>query len=254
MNKLKSLQQSQQIHSAIEHWYQRPFGQMIAALQYKQMQSILPRIFGNVVVQLGGPVAPLFVEQAQVHTPLYMNHRLLSNVSVQQVVTDFAQLPLLPNSTDAAIVVHVLEALAEPKLCLQQIHQALKPNGLLIVFGFNRWHCWRLLGLEQPIANANYLSAGLVRRWLRMLDLTVVSTKTLGFRPSFLSASVAKRLVFFEAVGQLSLNGMGAVYMIVARKNVLARHKMPTRWSWRRRWNVKGAVEPTTRNPYFREV
>ena len=160
-------------------------------------------------------------------------------------------LPVMSDSIDVVVLPHVLEFEAEPHQALREAERVLVPEGHLVITGFNPWS---LLGLRRLLPGSrdvpwsgSFISHGRLKDWLALLGLDVVSSASRFFRPPLRHAGAMERLRFMDRLGERLWGMGGGVYVVVARKRVIA--LTPIRPRWRRGHGLlpTGLAEPTPR-------
>lgn len=151
------------------------------------------------------------------------------------LVCDFDALPLHSQSLDLVVLPHTLELASDPHLALGEVDRVLRPEGHLVILGFNPASLWGLrqqagqlrrslgLGRGQPLfmpRAGEFIGYRRLRDWLRLLSFDVVAARFGCYRPPFNSLSWLERSAWMERVGERWWPVFGAVYMLVAVKRV----------------------------------
>lgn len=135
--------QSSEICRRLERWYASDSGAEIHSALRKRLEPVLDRSFGYHVVQIG-PLPGLSLID---HSPI--NHRIvMANVDSPQVSLrcHADELPLESDSIDTLVAFHGLEFEEHPHASLREMQRVLRPQGHLVIVGFNPWS---LLGASQ---------------------------------------------------------------------------------------------------------
>lgn len=239
--------------AAMDKWYREQPGSMLLEMEQAQLDGILTTIKGSHLLQIGGPSHLSLVESSPIKHKTLLNRQSFLIARALQIQADPMALPISPNSVDLVLVVHQLAFEAQPKVVLNEIYQALRPEGIVIILGFNPWSMWNLAHLNKKNSfpwRGKFWSLWRINKYLRAVGFRVITYKTLGFRPPLTNRRLAKQILFMEFVGQICLPSFGAAYMVVAQKRVLA--KIPIKEKlWSHKFNtINGYVESTTRNIY----
>jgi SAM-dependent methyltransferase len=106
------------------------------------------------------------------------------------LVDQFEALPFDTQSLDLLVLPHVLEFAQDPHQVLREAERVLRPEGRLVLAGFNPVSLWGLRDwLGRPFERgffpkpAHVLSALRLRDWCKLLDLSVESIQHGCFRP-----------------------------------------------------------------------
>lgn len=130
----------------MKDWYNTPIGQYILQAETDAISPFLERWFGFHLVQIGGPQNIKLLQESPIPHHIYLFPQAINYFSQTYVVSEFNDLPLLPNSVDVIVMPHVLEFIKSPNHVLQQAYLSLVGGGHLVVFGFNPYSLW---GLKQ---------------------------------------------------------------------------------------------------------
>jgi len=208
----------------LDHWYQGTPGQYLFESERASLQQVLPRLFGYHLLQIGGPATHSFIDSSPIIHKIRMDHELISDFKGDSVLSNFDQLPFLPDSIDLVLLPHVLEFIEEPKALLEQVYYTLMPEGHIILLGFNPTSLWGLFKLcthkKSVPWMSEFISAYRVKHWLSQVGYILVEDKSVFFRPPITRKKVLQKLLFMEAIGQLIWPYLGASYMIIAKKRV----------------------------------
>ena len=206
----------------MQQWYQKPPGSWLLTLECEEANHILHSIKGQYLIQMGGTAD--LAHSAASHIPYQI--RLMSqpdDLSSLTVQTEYQALPLLSNSIDVVLVVHLLEFIDYPVKLLQEIFRVLKPEGNLLIFGFNPWSFWgvsKFFYFENNVPwNGKFWSRTQVKRWLISFNYSVLYNKTFCYRFPYKGNPGRWMQLFNEIASQLSLSTVGGVYLIVAKKS-----------------------------------
>ena len=114
-----------------------------------------------------------------------------------------------------------LEFEKHPKTIINEIYNALIPNGHAIIFGFNPYSLWGITSLWKKSREipwkGNWITPYRMRKWLNNVGFNIGDYKTFYFRPP---SNKPNNFLFLEGIGQIFWPYWGASYMIVAQKNV----------------------------------
>lgn len=140
-------------------------------------------------------------------------------------VDQFEALPFDSQSIDLLVLPHVLEFSRDPHQVLREAERVLRPEGRLVLSGFNPVSLWGLRDwLGRPFKNgffpgqAHVLSMLRLRDWCKLLDLSVETTQHGCFRPACRSDRWLARTAFLESAGDRWWPICGAIYLMTAVK------------------------------------
>jgi hypothetical protein len=147
---------------------------------------------------------------------------------------------------------HVLEFMEDPSLLLDQIYQALVPQGQVLIIGFNPLSLW---GLAQYFKSSKEFPWGgkfhsqmHIKTLLQKTGFSLLAKKTLCFRPPILNRKIWHSLLVMEPLGQFLLPDLGGVYFLSARKKVFGMNPILDRSKQRLVMTNRTCPEPSTRS------
>lgn len=231
----------------MQKWYQQASGSWVLTLESEELSRILKNIRGVYLVQMGGSLDLAHSKKSPIFTHIQLTSQFINN-SILSIQTGWRELPLLPNSVDVIVLVHLLEFIDYPVKLLQEIFHALKPNGQLIILGFNPWSLW---GLKKTFSRGvpwkgKFWSRAQVKRWLINFNYSILYSKTFCHGLPSQKKLARQTRAFIETAAQLALPASGGIYLLVAKKKVYAPIQPEILWA-KRRFLTRGVIEPTTR-------
>jgi SAM-dependent methyltransferase len=184
-----------------------------------QEKRVLDRLLknkrGNDLLQIGGPSDGSLVEKAQVMRQFFVDTHFHVQCSMPFIQADAECLPIQTESIDIVLLVHELESARNAMDVLREVHRVLRPNGQIIIVGFNKWGLWNLLHArekkQKKQKKQKNFSIRKIKQYLCALDFDVTKQQTLCFWPPSILA---------ETLGQFFLPFAGSVYLLVAKKNI----------------------------------
>ena len=149
------------------------------------------------------------------------------------LVCDFDALPFANQSLDLVLLPHALELARDPHDTLREVERVLRPEGRVVITGFNPGSLWGLrqraghlrqkLGLGGQLylpAEGEFIGYRRVRDWLRLLGFEVEQGRFGCWRPPLRSQAWLDRMAWMDRVGEQAWPVLGAVYMVCAVKRV----------------------------------
>lgn len=152
------------------------------------------------------------------------------------------ELPLESQSIDLIVLPFVLDFDANPHQVLREIERVLRPEGQLVIMGFNPWSWWGIwrqirralyASIKRPSVfpwNGKYLSVPRLRDWLELLSFEVDRGDFGCYVPPCQSKNMLARLSFLELLGHRWWCFAGGTYLLRAVKRVKGMRLMPP-WS-----------------------
>jgi len=165
---------------ALNQWYNTPLGLQVLKHEITNLSDELPELFGYYLVQLGGP------DNDKILTSSTINNKIILNKNIELS----ADKSLLSNEkVDVIVAMHALECTTTPNILLDQIYNALVPNGHLIVFSLNPYS---KLGIKSLLGKnklmhwlENWINPGRMRALLKKHDFTVLGNPKQLLDPYF---------------------------------------------------------------------
>jgi SAM-dependent methyltransferase len=190
-------------------------------------------VFGFNALQIGLPSLDLLSAN---RIPLRIK---IDTVGDVDLCCHLTELPLASQSIDLVVLPFVLDFDADPHQVLREIERVLRPEGQLLIIGFNPWSLWGFWRwvnrLPYPLVqrprsfpwNGKYLSIARLRDWLQLLSFEVDRGAFGCYVPPCGSAKMLGRLSFLERAGDRWWRGAGGTYLLRAVKRVKGMRLMP---------------------------
>ncbi len=230
---------------SLEAWWATPQGQHLLAWEQARFDEAVVDLFGFNALQLGVPELQALQTNRMPHRWLSLTHTETGDQSdpckadglACVLVTDPAALPFPDNSLDLLVLPHTLELSADPHNALREVERVLRPDGRVVLSGFNplslwggrqmRAHLCDRLGLTWGGGARLYLPrAGefighwRMRDWLRLMSFDVEATRFGVYQPAVRTERWLQRFAWLEGAGARWWPVFGAVYFMVAVKRV----------------------------------
>jgi SAM-dependent methyltransferase len=213
----------------LQGWLDSPAGRYVMSWEQARLDEAVADVFGLHALQCGGPLPDALRANR-------MPHRILASppgaqpprdgVSIVHVA-QFDELPFDTGSLDLVVLPHGLEFTDAPHAVLREVDRVLRPEGRLIVTGFNPASLWGLRQAMPALVSRSLLPAqtrliGLprLRDWFKLLSFDIGSVQYGCFRPLVRTQSWLDRTRFMEAAGDRWWPICGAVYQVSAVKRV----------------------------------
>lgn len=225
-------------------WLETKSGQALFRQECLLAHAELERVFGDQILQIGawGPpgVQPCkgLLEAARTQAALMLS---AAPDAAADALCQPERLAIRTDSVDAVLLPHTLEISPNPHAVLREVHRILRPDGKLLVLGFNPNSWWgvrhRVALQGFPRGIRRHISRRRLKDWLRLLNLTIAAV-----RPCYVTAPNNNLQQLFQRSGHCA-----SAYLLVARKETLPVTVVRPRLG-RRAALVKGLVNSPTRN------
>jgi SAM-dependent methyltransferase len=215
--------------SSLSGWLTTPQGAYVLDWELAQFDSAVDDVFGFRAVQIGLPEVD-FLRQNRI------NFRFsLALEPGAALAADPLQLPLASQSVDLVVLPHVLEGHPNPHDVLREVERVLRPEGQVVISGFNTISLWRARQLFASRHNgapwdAKFIGLLRLREWLRVLGFDLNGGKFGCYAPPFRNEVWLKRFAFMEKAGARWWPVTGGVYVVRAVKRVHAMRIVTPAW------------------------
>jgi SAM-dependent methyltransferase len=128
------------------------------------------------------------------------------------LAAEFGALPFPADSIDLVVLPHSLEFAHDPHQMLREVERVLRPEGRVVVTGFNPASLW---GLRQRMARlplgrgraylprqGDFIGYWRLRDWLRLLGFTIESGQFGCWRPPMHTARWLQRCQWMDPIGE----------------------------------------------------
>jgi len=235
----------------LAHWLQSPPGRYLLAWEQAQLDRAVCDLFGFHALQLGLPeltglranrMPHRWVASDSMRAPEALPlppldeglSALLPMDAAHALCCDFDALPFPSQSLDLVLLPHTLELARDPHDTLREVERVLRPEGRVVIVGFNPASLWGLrqraghlrqrLGLGGgPLylpGEGEFIGYGRVRDWLRLLGFEVEHGRFGCWRLPLRSERGLGRMAWLERAGARGWPVLGAVYLVEAVKRV----------------------------------
>jgi len=167
----------------LKQWLASARGKRLLELEERELQRVLPSLFGRHILQVGnwGAGERLLASADMLH------RAVLGTLTGEgtKALTRPEALPVLSKSIDAVLLPHTLEFSPSPHNLLREVDRILTDRGRLLILGCNPWSLWglrRWLGLAGRAfpPGARFYGTGRLGDWLELLDFEVTELRRFG--------------------------------------------------------------------------
>lgn len=215
--------------NSLAEWFNTPQGQYLLAREQGYFDRSVADIFGFNALQVGLPQHD-FLRASRM--PLRFT---AAKEAGAQVLMELEELPFESGSVDLAMLPHVLEFQKHPHQILREIERVLRPEGQLIISGFNPRSLWgarRALGSKTGYPwCGDFITLSRLKDWLALLGFEVVGGSFACYAPPMISPKWLQRCHFMEPNGDRWWAVCGGVYYLQAVKRVPGMRLIKPQWN-----------------------
>jgi SAM-dependent methyltransferase len=228
----------------LAQWLRTPAGRYLLAWEQAHLDRVVVDVFGFHAVQLGLREVDALRANRMPNRWVCADGIELSEPSDDDLAVppaaialhaDFDALPFDSQSLDLIVVPHALELARDPHLALREVDRVLRPEGRVVIVGFNPTSLWGLrqrvgrvcrgvgLGRRRSLflpSGGDFIGYRRLRDWLRLLSFEVEAGRFGCYRPPFSSDRWLARFGWTERWGDRWWPVFGAVYALTAVKHV----------------------------------
>lgn len=241
-----------------DRWLMHFLGQHVLAVEKKFLAPLIEKHYGKHVLLIGSPQ-----QEALLKVSMMPNHFLLSPLlnrnhqDVYGIDSTLYELPIASGSVDSVMLPHVLELIDNPRQLLSEACRIIKPEGHIIILGFNPYSLWgiRKLWSRKKIVPwaGNFIQSSKVKKWLELADFELVKQDATLYRPPINNEKIFKKLKLMEWFGRKFCAPLGGIYVLIAQAKVVPLTPIKLRWKQKltdMRLPAVGIIpRPTIRNP-----
>jgi SAM-dependent methyltransferase len=240
--------------AAWQSWLASPPGRYVLDWQQTHLDAAVGDVFGFHAVQCGEPALDGLRANRMPHRvrALRAGDPLPGHPGPRVRVEHFEELPFESQSIDLVVLPHVLEFALDPHQVLREVDRVLRPEGRLIVTGFNPVSLW---GARQLVPHAlarpflpregQFIGVPRLRDWCKLLSFEMERARYGCWRPPCRTQQWLERTRFMERAGDRWWPICGAVYMVSAIKRVRAMRLVGP--AWKRPAKGRAIAMPTAR-------
>jgi SAM-dependent methyltransferase len=211
------------------HWLAGPLGRYLLVWEQAFFDGVVADVFGYYAFQLGMPEVDLLRASR-----MPMRCRV-DRDGAAGLKADFQELPIAGNSADLVLLPHTLEFTDYPHQILREVARVLRPEGHVIISGFNPWSLWgarRLFGGRRRYPwSGHFINLPRMKDWLALLGFEISGGQMACYVPPCATQKWLDRVAFMEAAGDRWWPIAGGVYFLQAVKRVHGMRLITPKWT-----------------------
>ena len=215
--------------NTLNDWFATTQGGYLLAQEQAFFDHSVTDIFGFNALQLGLPEHE-FLRTSRMPLRVVAGHE-----AGIQVKLNMDEMAFECSSLDLVLLPHVLEFNTHPHQILREIERVLRPEGQLIISGFNPRSLW---GMRRALGSktgypwcGNFIALPRLKDWLALLGFEVVAGRFACYAPPLTNPGWLNRLHFMEPAGDRWWAVCGGVYFLQAIKRVPGMRLIKPQWN-----------------------
>lgn len=237
-------------YRTLQHWNQwlsqHFLGERLLEAELTSLTKMLNQHFGKHALLIGVPA-----QFGLLHASTMPCHALATPLNIQDtgssyIETGLHELPLLTGSIDLVLLPHTLEFIDNPRQLLAEACRVIKPEGLIVITGFNPYSTWGIKKIFTKEHAApwvgNFIQQNKIKKWLELADFQMESQVSTLFTPPIAKPGLYNKFNFLEKVGSKWCHALGGTYVIAARAKVIPLTPIKLKW----KQQLSGLRLPTT--------
>jgi SAM-dependent methyltransferase len=227
----------------MQNWFESDLGRYVLARELEWFDATSADLFGFNALQVG-------LCHEDFLRANRMPYRYCAAVGAGHFRCRPEFLPIDSQSMDLVALPHALEFSPNPHQLLREVERVLRPEGRLLLAGFNPLSLWgltRVLGRKVAYPwHGQFLRLSRIKDWLSLLGFELAAGRMVCYAPPVNRQGWLDRSHFMEAAGDRWWALGGGVYLLHAVKRVHGMRLISPRWD--EKWLAKPALaRPTSR-------
>ena len=248
------------LHRLVSDWFRSDLGVAVLQSERALLDRVLPSMFGYYLVQIGIGEPQWLAGSSTIHRKLYLCEEWHQSERYSCIQSQPGEMAIATESVDVAILHHSLDFDEAPHRALREVARTVIPGGKILVVGFNPWSLWglwRLLRKQSGVMpwNGNFISPFRISDWLNVLDFQVEGCESLIHGLPTGDSKLNRFFAWLSYLGQHIWRQRGAVYVLVATKQVSTLTPIKPRFKTVRETLVNipiaGIAKPSTRKRWY---
>lgn len=218
------------------HWLaHQDLGAMLLRAEQRPLSALLENHYGKHALLIGVPSQIGLLQVTETAYQSMVSPLMREPLSTNHVEGDFLELPFSAGSIDLVLLPHTLELVDNPRQLLAEACRIIKPEGLVVIMGFNPYSAW---GLKKWLNRSkhtpwsgHFIHRNLVRQWLRLADFNLEKEVGTLYNLPISNTRIAKKLHFLEKMDGACCSFFSGVYIFLARAKVIPLKPIKLRWN-----------------------
>ena len=225
-------------YRALQHWNQwltqHFLGERLLRAEQESFTSLLQQHFGKHAVLVGVPHQHALLSATEIACHTLVTPLIVREQACSVIESDLHELPIFSGSVDLVVLPHTLEFIDNPRQLLTEACRIIKPEGLIVISGFNPYSMWgirKLFSKENGMPwSGNFIQSGKIKNWLKLADFAMESQQSALFAPPVAKSGVYNKFHFLETIGSKWCPVLGGAYILLARAKVIPLTPIKLKW------------------------
>lgn len=219
----------QPVAPGLSNWFDTPLGAHLLKRELAYFDGEVVDVFGFNALQFGLPEHD-FLRSSRI--PM---RAAIGPEGPVRLRADPCELPVATGEVDLVVLPHTLEFSPNPHQLLREVSRVLRPEGRLVLSGFNPWSLWgaarilRSRGGEYPWCG-QFVALPRIKDWLALLGFELAGGRMTAYTPPCRGELWLERLRFMEHAGDRWWPFAGGVYFLHAVKRVSGVRLITPKW------------------------
>jgi len=213
----------------LSNWLETPLGLHLLKRELAYFDGEVADVFGFNALQFGLPEHD-FLRMSRIPMRAAIGHE-----GPVRMRADLCELPVATGEIDLVVLPHTLEFSHNPHQLLREASRVLRPEGRLVLCGFNPWSLWgaartlRTRSGEYPWCG-QFVSLPRIKDWFALLGFEIAGGRMTAYTPPCRGEKWLERLRFMEHAGDRWWPFAGGVYFLHAVKRVSGVRLITPKW------------------------
>lgn len=218
-----------------DNWLRQSLGERVLNAERKIVSSLQAECYGTHALLLGVSAQQTLFKFDSMPCQTLLSPLHNKNHAVQRYIEgELHELPIASASIDVVLLPHSHEHVDNPRKLLMEACRIVKPEGHIIIFGFNPYSLWSLKKRQNAQNRipglGHFIAANKIKQWLALADFELTKHDMFLFRPPIQQENIYRQLSILEWLGGKLLKPLGGAYMIMAKAKVIPLTSIRVHW------------------------